>query len=246
MPPAKHQAQAAQAPVSGQASGPPEAAADRGSNTQRAYAEIRRRILDNTMPAGSQYLEQEMAALLGMSRTPVREALIRLAEERLVEVRPRHGVRVLPISPADMRDIYELLTELESLAARRVAEKGVSPHQIRALEQTITGMDTALARNDLAGWARADERFHSLLVAYSGNSRLVTTVSTFMDQVHRARMQTLAHRPRPVDSTRDHADLVKAIKARDPATAAKIHRAHRERAGSMLVALIERLGLSAV
>ena len=242
MPTAKRQATEVRDP----ASGPAGIVADRGSNTQRAYTEIRRRILDNTMPAGSQYLEQELAALLGMSRTPVREALIRLAEERLVEVRPRHGVRVLPLSPADMRDIYELLTELESLAARRVAEKGASPHQIRALEQTITDMDQALAHNDLIGWAAADERFHSLLVAYSGNSRLVATVSTFMDQVHRARMQTLAHRPRPIDSTRDHADLIRAIKARDPATAAKIHRAHRERAGTMLVALLERLGLSAV
>jgi DNA-binding GntR family transcriptional regulator len=220
--------------------------ADRGSNTQRAYAEIRRRILDNSMPPGSQYLEQEMAALLGMSRTPVREALIRLAEERLVEVRPRHGVRVLPISPEDMREIYELLTELESLAARRVAEKGATPDQIVALETTITDMDAALADGDLLGWAAADERFHSLLVTLSGNSRLIETVGTFMDQVHRARMQTLAHRPRPVDSTRDHAELVAALKARDAVAAARIHRAHRERAGAMLVALLQRLGLDAV
>ena len=90
---------------------------DRLPQTQRAYREIRRRILDNDMPPNAQYLEQELADALGMSRTPVREALIRLSDERLVEVRPRHGARVLPVSVDDMREIYELMTELEALAA---------------------------------------------------------------------------------------------------------------------------------
>jgi DNA-binding GntR family transcriptional regulator len=134
--------------------------ADKTSATQRAYLELRRRILDNRLPAGSQHLEQELAQTLGMSRTPVREALIRLAEERLVEVRPRHGARVLPVSAGDMREIYELLCELEALAARRVAERGLGPAETAMLEKTVTDMLEALKRDDLDAWAEADRRFH--------------------------------------------------------------------------------------
>ena len=74
-------------------------------NAERAHAEIKRRILNNELPAGHQILEQDLAELLDMSRTPVREAMVRLAEEGMVEIRPRHGLRVLPLSAADMQEI---------------------------------------------------------------------------------------------------------------------------------------------
>jgi DNA-binding GntR family transcriptional regulator len=90
-------------------------------SADRAYTEVRRRIIENEMPAGSVVLEQDLAQELGMSRTPVREAMIHLAKEGLVEVRPRHGFRVLPISAKDMVDIYEILTALESTAAATLA-----------------------------------------------------------------------------------------------------------------------------
>ena len=77
-----------------------------GSLVDAAYQGIRRRILDNVWAPGFQAMEQEVALELGMSRTPVREALIRLAKEGLVEVVPRRGMRVLPVSPTDMREIY--------------------------------------------------------------------------------------------------------------------------------------------
>lgn len=225
---------------------PPQRAADRVSHTRHAYTEIKRRILDNEMPANSQHLEQELAKDLRMSRTPVREALIRLAEEGLVEVVPRHGARVLPISIEDMREVYELLTELEAVAARRVAERSPSPKQLAELEAAVTAMDQALLRDDLLAWAKYDDRFHRKLVDLCGNSRLKSVVATFSDQVHRARMQTLTKRPRPVDSNRDHAAVVSAIKLGDGNQAYAIHRRHREQAGTMLLKLLERLGVEAL
>ena len=87
----------------GSASAKPTRSGSRLLNADRAYAEVKRRILDNEMPAGYQILEQELAEMLDMSRTPVREAMIRLAEEGMVEIRPRHGLRVLPLSASDMQ-----------------------------------------------------------------------------------------------------------------------------------------------
>lgn len=210
--------------------------------TQRAYRELRRRILQNEMPPNAQYLEQELADALGMSRTPVREALIRLSEERLVEIRPRHGARILPVSVDDMREIYEMMTELEALAVRKLAERGLSRRELRYLEQVLAEMDAALARDDLMGWARHDEVFHAQLVDLTGNSRLSQVVATFRDQAHRARMQTLKLRPKPVNSNRDHASVVEAIRQRDADAAAATHRQHRQKAGAVLLMLLARCG----
>jgi DNA-binding GntR family transcriptional regulator len=225
------------------ASRPRATEAPRLSQTQRAYHELRRRILDNELVPDRQYLEQELADVLRMSRTPVREALIRLSEERLVEVRPRHGARVIPVSAEDMREIYELLTELESLAARKLGERGLRPAQLARFQAAVDDMDQALQRNDLIGWARADETFHSLLVDLCGNSRLKQIVATVRDQAHRARMQTLKLRPKPVDSNRDHAAVVEAIRKRDGERAAAIHRRHRQQAGAMLLRLLAKRGI---
>lgn len=210
----------------------------RRSQTVRAYEELRRRILENEMPAGTQYLEQALADELGMSRTPVREALIRLSDERLVEVKPRHGARVLPVSASDMGEIYELLTSLEAIAARRVAERGLNAAQLKRLDDALAGIDQALVRDDLNAWSGHDRDFHNAIVELSGNKRLAQVVAMFRDQAHRARMQTLTLRPKPSQSNRDHAALVAAIRNRDGAAAFEIHRRHRMEAGRMLLKLL--------
>src|SRR5262245_54102806 len=218
-------------------------AAERGtglrqSQTQRAYRELRQRILDGDLLPDAQYLEQELADVLGMSRTPVREALIRLADERLVEVRPRHGARILPMSADDMREVYELLAELESLAARRVAERGLKPINLARLEDAVSQMDAALEENDLDTWASSDETFHTLLVEFAGNSRLSESVALFRCQAHRARMQALKLRPKPVDSSREHAAVLDAIRRRDGDAAFVAQRRHRQQAGANMLKVL--------
>lgn len=209
---------------------------------ERAYRDLRRRILDNALAAGANLLEEEAAELLGLSRTPVREAMVRLAEEGLVEIRPRHGMRVKPISADDMREIYEVLAALEPKAAGLAARRGLSAEELAALDDAVAAMDAALARDDLAAWAEADERFHLGLVRAAGNRRLAATVGAFWDQAHRVRMATLRLRPLPTASNDDHRAVVAAIRAGDAERAEAIHRRHREGAAAMLVGLLERLG----
>ena len=213
----------------------------RTSQPQRAYERLRQMILDNELQAGAYVLQEELGAMLGVSRTPIREALIRLEQEGLVEIRPRHGMRVLPISIEAMREIYEVLTALEALAARIVAKNGLVRHQLAAMEQAVADMETALKANDLDGWASADQRFHALLVGYSGNSRLIAMVETVIDQSYRVRRLTLRLRPKPVASNSDHRALVEAIRARDSERAYHVHEQHRRKSGEMLVELLKKL-----
>ena len=104
--------------------------------------------------------------------------MLRLAGEGLVEVRPRHGMRIKPVSQVDMREIYEVLTALESTAAALAAARSDQGGSVALLRASIRDMDAALERDDLAAWAAADERFHTLLVEAAGNSRLTELVQT--------------------------------------------------------------------
>jgi DNA-binding GntR family transcriptional regulator len=208
-----------------------------------AYQIMRHRILNNEWTAGQQSTEQEIAELLGMSRTPVREAMMRLQQEGLVQVIPRHGMRVLPVSAADMQEIYQILTSLEATAAELAALRRPGPKELEPLEQATAAMTKALKQDDLVAWAKADERFHAQLLELSGNRMLTAVVLNFWDRAHRVRMITLRMRPKPVDSTKDHADLVKAIRKGDHVEARRIHQQHRERAGRELLQLLSKHGL---
>jgi DNA-binding GntR family transcriptional regulator len=213
----------------------------RPSQPQRVYQRLKQMILDNELQSGAFVLQEELGAMLGVSRTPIREALIRLESEGLVEIRPRHGMRVLPVSIAAMREIYEVLTALEALAARLVAERGLSRHQLVALDAAVSDMDAALASSDLDAWAEADQRFHALLVAFSNNSRLIDMVETVVDQSYRVRRLTLRLRPKPIASNADHRAVVTAIRKRNPDEAYKVHERHRRVSGEMLIELLGRL-----
>lgn len=209
-----------------------------------AYTQIRQRILDVVWMPGYQALEQDVALALGMSRTPVREAMIRLQREGLVDVVPRHGMRVLPVSPTDMREIYQVLTALECMATELLAARKPSSEDLIPLVAATTAMDEALKVDDLDSWAVADERFHALLVELSGNRQLKATVLNYWDRAHRARMFTLRLRPKPVNSTKEHLQMVECLRAGDIEGAAQVTRTHRERANRELVAIFERYKLA--
>jgi DNA-binding GntR family transcriptional regulator len=210
------------------------------SSVARAISELRQLIFSGELAPGSDHLESELAERLGMSRTPLREAALTLRAQGLVELRPRRGVRITPVSARDMRDIYDVLTELESLAAARAAQARYTKGDLAVLAAAINDMDAALARDDLRGWADADDRFHRELVRLGDNARLSMIVSVMRDQVQRARATTLFIRPTPTKSNADHRAVYRAIAQGDAQTARDTHHAHRSAARDMLVALLEK------
>ena len=209
-----------------------------------AYQRLKPMILDNLLPPGTQMLEAEIALQLGLSRTPVREAMLRLQQDGLVAITPRHGMRVLPISAADMRDIYDVLESLEPTAAELVARRELPDSALRPLEAACEAMEAALTAEDRARWAAADEDFHLTLATLCGNQRLAAMVMQVWDQSHRARMFTLNLRPLPARSTQEHRAMLLAIRAGNGEGARELYRQHRRRGGAELIALIERSGLA--
>ncbi len=157
-----------------------------------------------------------------MSRTPIREAMVRLDQEGMVELRPRHGMRVLPISPDVLAEIYDILTALEGIAAESAARRGASPEQLASLQQAVDEMEAALAADDLLRWSAADAASIASSLTSRGNRRLAALVEQVSDQAHRPGWQRCGLRPKPVSSNRDHAALVQAIRDRDARLAREI------------------------
>ncbi|UAB89133.1 GntR family transcriptional regulator [Ruegeria sp. SCSIO 43209] len=216
------------------------------SNTQRAVRDLRQMILSGELAAGTDHLESELAETLGMSRTPIREAALMLESKGLLEMRPRKGVRILPVSSDDMREIYDILTELESLAAQRAAEAGYSEDELSVLAGSIAKMDRAIEAEDLEAWAEADELFHQELVRLGGNKRVEAIVAMMSDQVRRARATTLFIRPLPVKSNEDHRVVFQAISEGRPDVARERHREHRLQAKAMLCEILEKHRLNSL
>ena len=208
--------------------------------TTQAMEQIRQLIFDGELAAGSDHLESELADRLGMSRTPVREATLMLAQQGLLEVRPRKGVRIATLSLTDMEEIYAVLTELESLAAEEAAERHYADEDLAALKQSIEAMEDALSGEDREAWALADDAFHAELVRLGGNSRVQSIVSMMANQVRRARAMTLYIRPLPLKSNEDHRAVYDAIQKGEAEKARERHRQHRQHAREVLIDLLKK------
>ena len=215
------------------------------SLVEDAYRALKDAIRNNVFPPGYQGSEQEIALRLGMSRTPVHEAIIRLQEDGLVRVLSKRGVTVCPLAPEDIREIYEVIIAIEAMAAELLAALPDQERQLVAdeLEEATSDMDQALRDDDLLAWAAADDLFHRILVKRCGNSRIRRIAQTVTDQAHRARMLTLKLRSRPTGSIAAHRDIIAAIRTGKAAEAHQQARQHRISARDELVPLIMSVGI---
>jgi DNA-binding GntR family transcriptional regulator len=216
------------------------------SNSSIAVDMLRDLIFSGELAAGTDHLESELAEVLGMSRTPVREAVVLLEAQGLLEVRPRKGVRIKRVSPDDMAEIYDILTELESLAAEAAAKAGYTEGDLAGLKRSLDEMDRAIVVQNREAWAAADEAFHLELVRLGKNIRLQAIVTMMTDQVRRARLVTLYIRPEPTRSNLDHREVYDAILRGDAAAARALHHAHRTFAKNMILELLIRHRLTSI
>lgn len=167
----------------------PERAAAPGA-VERVYREMRARILDNAWPPGYQALEQALALELGVSRTPVREAIIRLESEGFLAVRPQVGTTVAPIDLDAVADGQFLREAIECRAVALAAAR-VTPADARVLKAQLRDQARAVSRGDQAGFIALDDRMHQRLVAMSGRPNVWHAVEDVKAQLDRVRFLSL-------------------------------------------------------
>ena len=184
---------------------------------------IRQRIYSRELEPGSWIDEMKMAEAFGISRTPLREALKVLAAEGLVTMKVRRGAYVTEVSEKDLRDVYHLLSLLESDAAATVAEQATAA-QLEQLQRLHQELEAAVA--DADQFFRVNEAFHMQLLALCDNRFLSQVVGGLRKVMKLNRHQSLFKRGRIEDSLQEHAAIVQALTQRNPAAARQAMHTH--------------------
>jgi DNA-binding GntR family transcriptional regulator len=193
--------------------------------SDRAYAELRERIVTARLPPGTVLREDDLMRELGVGRTPLREAVQRLALENLVAVQPRSGTYVTGVDAADIVHISEVRAELEAHAAELAARRltGDQEDRVSALLRALSGRADG---DDQQGLMRLDESIHRLVWDASGNPYLAETLERYFLLSLRVWYVVLDRVPGLGAAVVDHARLLEAILARDGARARALMREH--------------------
>ncbi len=185
--------------------------------------ELERMILAGDLAAGQQLREVEVAALLGVSRGPVREAFRALEESGLVRLEKNRGVYVRELSVREADDIYELRAVLDGYVGRKLAQ-AVTPSMVRELEGIVARMEVATSRNDVPAYLEANLAFHDRMVELAGNDKLLLVYRRLCNELHLFRRRTLERGGTLPVSAREHREIVALIaEGRADAAAKALH-----------------------
>lgn len=195
------------------------------SLAEKAYREIKSKIVNLSFPPGSMLVESELAKSLKMSRTPIRVAIQRLNHEGFATTKPRVGTFVKSFSWEEIKQMQEIAEALESMAIKIATEKA-SERDIKRVEKIINSMENALAQDDVTAWMRADVSFHSQILEIADNKFMRESIQSIIDKMHQVRLITMRAHELRVRSTREHRKMMEAIKARKAELARKITQAH--------------------
>jgi DNA-binding GntR family transcriptional regulator len=205
---------------------------------ERIATHLREAIVSGDLPAKTRLMEPELARRLGVSRTPLREAIRQLEAEGFLSTIPRMGTFVAEVTARDLEDVYAIRAVLEGLAARQAAE------QTDGASAGLRTLLTELARKttDYREYHEASGRFHEAVLTASGNQRLQALYHTLTHQVARLRRLSLAVARRPEVSLREHRRIASAIlRGRGP-EAERLMRSHVEGALAIVRRRIRRQG----
>jgi DNA-binding GntR family transcriptional regulator len=194
---------------------------------QQIYDVLRDAILSGRLRIGQSLPERELAASLGVSRTPLREALIKLEQEGLVEIRPYKDVVVSGISRQQFFDIMELRAVLEAHAARLAAEK-MPPPEIERLQALFAQLHPHIESGDIASCIALNDEFHATVARWSGNAELERLITNYEDRENLF-IRTFGREPRFADmlqSYREHCKIMAALVTRDAPLASELMLAH--------------------
>jgi len=189
---------------------------DHRSNTlhSRVFNQIRNDILNGVYEPGESLIETKLSEELGVSRTPIREALRQLELEGLVQSVPNKGVTVKGVSSQDIQDIYTIRMLIEGLAARWAAEK-ITPEELEELQEAVDLEEFYTIKEDYKQLLKFDTRFHDIIYRASKSMPLMHTLSTFHHYIQKARKLSMSSPRRAREVLEEHKAILQAIIDRD-------------------------------
>lgn len=209
---------------------------------------IEEQIATGELPPGCALEEASLVEQFGVSRTPVREALIQLASDGLIEIRPRRGAVVASIGPARLIEMFELMAELEAMCGRLAARR-MTDAERAALQVAHEACESARAANDTDSYFYCNEQFHAAIYAGSHNQFLMEQATLLHRRLRPYRRMQLRVRNRMGVSFKEHASIVKLITNADAEATAAALREHvlvqGERFGDLLASMAELVAVAA-
>jgi len=201
---------------------------------RRVFAIIEEAVLNGKYKTGESLTESRLAAELGVSRTPIREALTQLENEGLVELVPNKGAVVTGVSPKDIQDIYTIRIMIEGLAARWAAENIGEP-ELLELQEAIDLEGFYTARGDIARLMSLDSNFHQVIYRAAKSVPLQHMLRTFHHYIQHARSQSIAAPGRARHALAEHKAILQAIRSRDGDRAELLMADHIRKASHNLI-----------
>jgi|SRR3990172_6595712 len=195
--------------------------------TERAYATIKKSILDLSLKPGSALVEDTLARQLGTSKTPVRDALLALERDGLVVKIPYKGTYVAEVALRDAVEIFELRAVLEGLAGR-LATRSFSPRELDEAEKLLDAADEARSRGDLEAASRYGAQFHRTIHLRASNRRLLPILEQLDEQFERLRRMSNQVEGRLAKSGHEHRQVLAALRAGDSLQVEQGMRYHME------------------
>ncbi|MEW5899764.1 MAG: GntR family transcriptional regulator [Bacillota bacterium] len=200
------------------------------------FETLRDAIIQGRLKPGERLMEIQLAEEMGVSRTPVREALRKLELEGLIVMIPRKGAYVAGISVKDIVDVFEVRAALESLAAGLAAER-ITDQELEELERALVQISEASGSN-LDAVVRTDTNFHEIIYRASRNQRLTQLITNLQEQIQRFRTTSLAQPGRTKTAIEEHRKIVEAISERNVELAQALAREHIENAEQSLLSAL--------
>lgn len=186
---------------------------------------LRNAILKGELQPGERLMEIQLAQKLGVSRTPVREALRKLELEGLVLMMPRKGAVVADITIQDLEDVLEVRTALEELAVQKACDT-ITEEQLKELKRAANEFKRCAESENILACAEADVQFHEVIYGAANNKRLQQMLTNLREQMYRYRMEYLKDKRMYSTLIEEHDMIRKAIKRRDRVKAGMMMRTH--------------------
>ena len=197
------------------------------SLADQVFERLEEDILSGKIPHGMIFTENELSAKMGVSRTPIREALVRLEQERLISDTGK-GIKILGVTKEDLLDIMEVRLRLDGVAARRCAER-ITDEEIAEMRKTLELQEFYLQKSNTESIQTMDSRFHEQIYRYSGSAVLYDTLTPLHNRVQRYRKAALENTGRAENSFGEHKKIFEAIAAHDADLAEKYMTEHAKR-----------------
>lgn len=189
------------------------------------FKTLRQAILTGELQPGERLMEITLANRLGVSRTPVREAIHKLEQEGLVIMMPRRGAQVAQITEKDLIEVLEVRLGLEEMAVRFACERMTGEH-LGEICRAANEFTSAIDRDDLTALAQADEKFHSLICSAADNDCLCNITNNLREQMYRYRIEHLKDQDARRNLDAEHKAICAALEKRDEETARTILCSH--------------------